>query len=89
MAPQADEGAFELRRTRDIGPLVERVKHDAGGFVVRRDLEDVAPAHPSERNAIVEEHGARVLFTDLLSLQAGPREDQQLRIDRDLQRLQR
>jgi hypothetical protein len=87
---QADEGALELRRTgRRVGALIEGVEHDAGGLVVRRDFDDVAVAHPAERDAVVEKQRSWILFADPLALQAGAREDEQLRIRRNLQRVKR
>ena len=79
VTPQALEGPLELRRAgRRIGTLFERVKHDAGGLVVSGHFDDVTAAHPAERDAIVEEQRAGILFVDPPSLQAGAREDQQL-----------
>src|SRR5262245_12541583 len=90
VAPEADERALELRWTcRIVLALVERVEHDALGLVVRRHFEKVAAANPAERHAVVEEQRARVLLRNALALQADPREHQQLRIDRKLQRLER
>ena len=90
MTAQADEGALELRRTgRRVGALVEGVEHDAGGLVVCCDFDNVAVAHPAERDAVVEKQRSRILFADPLALQAGAREDEQLRIHRNLQRVER
>ena len=79
MTPQAGEHAPELGPIHR--PLVERVKDGALLLVVRRDLDDFAVAYPPERNAVVEEQGARVRFVDSFALKAGRREDQHLRID--------
>src|SRR5262249_38746645 len=65
------------------------VEHDTVGLVVSSDLEDVAPAHPAECHAIVEEQSARILLADSTPLQAAARKDEQLRIDWELQRLKR
>jgi hypothetical protein len=37
-----------------------------------RHLEQVAAAHPAEREAVVEEDGAGILFADLFALQTRP-----------------
>ena len=72
MAPQTFECALELRRAgRGIGALFERVEHDAGRLVVSGDFDDLAAAHPAERDAVVEEQRPRILFVDQFSLQAG------------------
>src|SRR5215467_3133442 len=90
MTAQTDEGPFELYGiTRSPSVLIERVEHDAGGFVVRGDLDHVAIAHPSERHAVVEEDRPRILFADSFPLQAGARQDLQLRVHRNLQGLER
>jgi hypothetical protein len=69
---QAYEGPLELRRAgRRIGTLLEGIKHDSGGLVVSGYLEKVTAAHPSERDAVVEEQRAGILFVDPPSLQAG------------------
>ena len=69
LTPEALEGPLELRRAgRRIGTLFEGIKHDSGGRVVSGHFEDIAVAHPAERDAIVEEQCAGILFVDSPSL---------------------
>ena len=69
-------------------PLLQRVEDQAGAGVVGGDLEQVAVAHPAERDAVVEEERPRVRRADQPGLQAAFREQQQLRVDRQLQRVE-
>ena len=90
VASQASEGPRELRRpVRRAGTLLEGIKHDAGGLVMSGDFDKLAITHPAERSAIVEVERARILFVDQLALQAVPREHQQLRVDRNLECVER
>jgi hypothetical protein len=90
VTPEALEGALELRRARRrVGTLFKCVEHHTGRFVVSGDLEDITASHPAERDAVVEEQRARILFADESSLQACTREDEQLRVHGKLQRLER
>src|SRR5207237_1229767 len=87
VAAEADEFALELQWTgARIGLLLERVEDDALRRVGYRDLQQIAAAHPSHRDAIVEEQSARVLLADAPALEAGAREDEELRIDRQVER---
>jgi hypothetical protein len=54
---ETDEGPLEARRLRGVSALIERIEHDAGPFVVRCHLEEIAAAHPAECDAVVEEDG--------------------------------
>src|SRR5262245_33142162 len=90
MTPEADERALELRWTRCIVlALIERVEHNPLGIVVRRHFEKIAAANPAERDTVVEEQRARVLFRYAFTMEAHPRATQQLRIERKRQRLER
>src|SRR5215510_645009 len=86
MTAQTLEGALELRGSASrVLTLIEGVEHDARRRVVRRNLEDRRVAHPPDRDAIVEVDRTGTLLVDKLALQAGTREDQQLRINWNLQ----
>src|SRR5205823_2835939 len=81
------EGPHELRS--GVGPLLKLVEHHAGRRIVRGDFDHVAAADPAERDAVVEKQRARILLADPPSLQARPREDEQLRVHRKPQRVER
>ena len=53
------------------------------------DFDEFAITHPAERDAIVEVERTGILFVDQLALQAVPRKDQQLRVDRNLECVER
>ena len=53
------------------------------------DFDELTVPYPAERDTIVEEERAGVLLVDQAALQAVAREDQQLRINRNLQRIER
>ena len=87
---QASDCPHELRRTiRRAGTLFERVKHHAGGFIVSRDFEELPITYPAERDPIAEVERTGILFVDELALQAVSRKDQQLRVDRNLEGVER
>ena len=77
-----------LNTGRSAGSLLQRVEDDAGAGVVGGDLEQVAVAHPAERDAVVEEQRPRVRRTDQPGLEAALREQQQLRVGRQRQRVE-
>ena len=87
---QASEGPRELwRPVRRAGALLERVKHDARGFVMSGDFDELAITHPAERDAIAEVERARILIVDQLALKAVLRIHQQLRVTRNLECFER
>src|SRR2546428_44493 len=71
------------------GLLVQRVEDDALAGVVCGDLENLARADVPEDDAVVEEEGARIVRIDQPGLQARRREDEHLRVDRNLEGLER
>src|SRR6185436_2266227 len=88
-ASKADEGALELRGAGGILVLVEREEHHSLFRVVSGHLEHVAATDPPHSDAIVEEERARILLVDLPPLETRAREHEQLRIDREFQRVER
>src|SRR5262245_3481791 len=70
MAAEAFEGTRELRRGRTLGGLPKLVEDDPLRSVVRGDLDHLAVAHPSKRDAVVEVQRTRILIVDQSSLQA-------------------
>src|SRR5678815_1859609 len=61
---KTDEGPLEPRWFRSLSALIERIEHDARALVMRRHLEEVAAAHPPERDAVVEEDGCLLYTSD-------------------------
>src|SRR4030095_11083554 len=63
-------------------------RHGAS-FYVLCAVEEISPAHPAKRDAVIEKNRPRILLADLFALQTRAREHKQLRIDWDLERLNR
>ena len=75
--------AQELRRRHEA--LRQHVEHRALPGIVRRDLDEPA-AHPRHHDRIVEVDRARVVRLDPRALQARRRKDDDLRLDRHVER---
>lgn len=68
--------------------LREQVEDDPLLRILGGQLDEAA-AHPADGHGIVEEQGPRIARGDEAGLHAGLREDGDLRVDGDLQRLER
>ena len=79
MARQTVVIAREPRRT--VRRLRERVVNGPLRRILCGDFQDVAAAHPTDGNAIVEVDGARIFVVDLPRLEARFRVDEHLRFD--------
>src|SRR5436309_1486227 len=84
MTTQAIVSSLE---TGQIGLLLgECVENDAFRWIVRCNLDKSSP-HPSDHHRIVKEDRARVARLDEICLQAGFRENRNLRLNGNVQRV--
>src|SRR5689334_12642339 len=81
-------GVVAAERQRSGARLRQGVEDRALSRVVGRELQDLAATYPAHRDLIVEVDGPRIRRSDTRGLEAGFREDQQLRLHRDIERLQ-
>jgi hypothetical protein len=70
-------------------PLLERIENDPGLLVVCGNFEQLGVTHPREHDLVIEEQRPRIGGVHQPSLKACVGEDEELRIDRKLQRVDR
>ena len=85
----AEAGGDALKLGRVGGLLLQRVEDDALGGVLRGHFENLAVADVPEHDAVVEEERAWIVRIDQPRLQTGRREHEHLRVDRDVEGLER
>ena len=84
MAGQAAELPFEPRRRRLT--LIEGVENNTLLRVVRRKLQRIRAAYPTDGDAVVEKQRPRILRRNEFRLHARLRKDDDLRLERNAER---